>query len=239
MGSGQTEQWNKVTAPSQGAGSTKPYESTGDVTMSWGGAGNYALVVVPIRPAATTPPTTYTITASVSGGHGTITPTSKTVNPGDPSGDFTITPDEGYHLASLTDNGADVTGSERRQVLHRQRHPGPHSGGYVRGRYPLEVEVAYSSGPSPAPHLPSRRPMSPSRRVPTDSCWWVFGALAAATCRDYIIPYGDQSPTQVPGAYASLAGASGGQRYAAIWALSNPKVGTADLTITADGSPNR
>ncbi len=33
------------------------------------------------------------------------------MNSGDPSGDFTITADEGYRLANLTDNGADVTGS--------------------------------------------------------------------------------------------------------------------------------
>ncbi len=54
---------------------------------------------------------TYTVSASAPGGHGTITPASVDVNHGSPSGDFTITPDTGYHLVSLTDNGADVFGS--------------------------------------------------------------------------------------------------------------------------------
>jgi uncharacterized repeat protein (TIGR02543 family) len=54
---------------------------------------------------------TYAVSASAPGGHGTITPASVDVNHGSPSGDFTISPFTGYHLASLTDNGANVTGS--------------------------------------------------------------------------------------------------------------------------------
>jgi hypothetical protein len=49
------------------------------------------------------------ITASAPGGHGTITPAAKDVAWGAPSGDFTVTPNAGYHLASLTDNGVEVT----------------------------------------------------------------------------------------------------------------------------------
>jgi hypothetical protein len=52
---------------------------------------------------------TYTITASAPGGNGTITCTSP-VNQGD-SSTCTITPDEDYHLATLTDNGTSVIGS--------------------------------------------------------------------------------------------------------------------------------
>jgi hypothetical protein len=52
---------------------------------------------------------TYTITGSVNGGHGTITCTSP-VNQGD-SSTCTITPDEDYHLATLTDNAISVIGS--------------------------------------------------------------------------------------------------------------------------------
>ena len=56
-------------------------------------------------------PVSFTVTASTSGGHGTITPDSVTVNSGASSGDFTMTPDTGYHLERLTDNGTDVTGN--------------------------------------------------------------------------------------------------------------------------------
>ena len=55
---------------------------------------------------------THAVSASAPGGHGTITPALvNNIDYGSPSGDFTITPATGYHLASLTDNGADVFGS--------------------------------------------------------------------------------------------------------------------------------
>jgi hypothetical protein len=56
-----------------------------------------------------TPIPTYTITASVPGGNGTIDCTSP-VNQGD-SSTCTISPDPDYHLATLTDNDTSVIGS--------------------------------------------------------------------------------------------------------------------------------
>ncbi|MGD0585352.1 MAG: protease pro-enzyme activation domain-containing protein [Oryzomonas sp.] len=54
--------------------------------------------------------TTFSITASVSSGNGTISPASSTVNYGG-NITLTVTPSTGYHLATLTDNGSDVTSS--------------------------------------------------------------------------------------------------------------------------------
>ena len=51
---------------------------------------------------------THTVTATVSGGAGAVTPGSSTVNHGEPV-TLTITPAANYHLATLIDNGADVT----------------------------------------------------------------------------------------------------------------------------------
>ena len=51
---------------------------------------------------------TRTVTATVSGGNGAITPTTSTVNHGG-SATVTVTPATGYRLASLADNGNDVT----------------------------------------------------------------------------------------------------------------------------------
>jgi len=50
---------------------------------------------------------TYSVTASVTGGNGTITPTGQTVNY-NANATVTISPSTGYHLASLTDNTQDV-----------------------------------------------------------------------------------------------------------------------------------
>ena len=50
---------------------------------------------------------TYSVNASVSGGHGTVTPLTRTVNHGG-SAVIDIKPDAGYHTASVTDNGAPV-----------------------------------------------------------------------------------------------------------------------------------
>ncbi len=46
----------------------------------------------------------YTVTASVSGGHGTVSPPTQQVNQG-ASASIAITPDADYHIASITDNG--------------------------------------------------------------------------------------------------------------------------------------
>ena len=48
---------------------------------------------------------TYTVNASAPDGHGTINPTTQTVNHGD-NASISITPATGYHIASITDNGA-------------------------------------------------------------------------------------------------------------------------------------
>lgn len=53
---------------------------------------------------------TYGVTASVSGGNGTVNPSSTLVNYGG-SAAITIIPATGYHLAILTDNGINVTSS--------------------------------------------------------------------------------------------------------------------------------
>ncbi|MFA4837722.1 MAG: InlB B-repeat-containing protein, partial [Dehalococcoidia bacterium] len=47
---------------------------------------------------------TYTVNASVTGGHGTVDPTTQTVNHGS-SATITINPDAGYHIAGIIDNG--------------------------------------------------------------------------------------------------------------------------------------
>jgi hypothetical protein len=54
--------------------------------------------------------TPYTVTASVTGGNGAITPASASYSSGSYA-TITITPSTGFHLASLIDNGIDVTGS--------------------------------------------------------------------------------------------------------------------------------
>ncbi|HEY5000362.1 MAG TPA: hypothetical protein VII15_00860, partial [Candidatus Cryosericum sp.] len=46
----------------------------------------------------------YTVIASIPAGHGTLTPTTQAVPHGS-TASITITPDPGYHLADLTDNG--------------------------------------------------------------------------------------------------------------------------------------
>jgi hypothetical protein len=51
---------------------------------------------------------TYQVTASVAGGHGTVSPASQSINYNG-SASVTITPDAHYHIASITDNGAPVT----------------------------------------------------------------------------------------------------------------------------------
>lgn len=49
-----------------------------------------------------------TISASVSGGHGSVTPALQTINRGD-STKIIISPDAGYHIASITDNGSAIS----------------------------------------------------------------------------------------------------------------------------------
>ena len=51
---------------------------------------------------------TYTITASVTGGHGSVDPATQTVD-WNTSATISISPDLGYHIASITDNGNPAT----------------------------------------------------------------------------------------------------------------------------------
>jgi hypothetical protein len=50
------------------------------------------------------------VSASVTGGNGSITPASASITHGS-NATVTITPNSGYHLATLTDNGVNVTSS--------------------------------------------------------------------------------------------------------------------------------
>ncbi len=54
------------------------------------------------------PPVTHSVTASVSGGHGTVSPANQTVNQG-ATATINISPDAGYHTASIVDNGQAVS----------------------------------------------------------------------------------------------------------------------------------
>jgi hypothetical protein len=51
---------------------------------------------------------TFTVDASVTGGHGSVSPASQTVNYND-SATINISPDTGYHIATITDNGNPAT----------------------------------------------------------------------------------------------------------------------------------
>ncbi len=53
----------------------------------------------------TAPPATHTVTASVSGGHGAVSPPSQEVADGG-TATVNITPNDGYQTASITDNGS-------------------------------------------------------------------------------------------------------------------------------------
>ena len=53
--------------------------------------------------------TALTVSASVSGGGGSVSPATQSIWPGDPA-TITLTPDSGYHVASITDNGNSITG---------------------------------------------------------------------------------------------------------------------------------
>ena len=51
----------------------------------------------------------YTVTARVEGGNGEVAPATQTVEYGEDAKVITITPEEGYEIASITDNGITVT----------------------------------------------------------------------------------------------------------------------------------
>ncbi len=88
--------------------------STGSIFTGWGGAcsGTGACTVTITADAtvtATFAPETLTVAASVSSGHGSISPDIQTVSYGN-SATITMKPDTGYHIASFTDNGTSITG---------------------------------------------------------------------------------------------------------------------------------
>jgi len=87
-----------ITVASSVAAGTYPFTVTG----SGGGVNSTATVTVVVIQ-------TYTVTSSVTNGTGgTVTPSSDTVATGS-TVTLTLTPSTGYGLASLTDNGANVT----------------------------------------------------------------------------------------------------------------------------------
>jgi hypothetical protein len=65
-----------------------------------------------------------TVTASVSGGHGTVSPPSQSVAYGG-TASITMTPDTGYRIASLTDNGVPVNASGLLRTGSGKKAAGP------------------------------------------------------------------------------------------------------------------
>ena len=79
-------------------------------------------VVVKYKATPTPPPTpvTYTLTASVDGGHGSVTPTSKTVNK-DETVTLTFTPETGYEIDEVKVNDVATTVSGNTLTLTMDR----------------------------------------------------------------------------------------------------------------------
>ena len=114
---GVTAAFNPATVAAPGSGS-----STMTITVaSSAAAGTYPVTVTGTTNGTTNDAThtvtitltiiqLYTVTSSVSAGSGAITPASAQVPSGSPAV-FTVFPGTGYYLASLTDNGANVTSS--------------------------------------------------------------------------------------------------------------------------------
>ena len=98
-------------APATGYHLSVLTDNGNDVTSSVTG-GNYTIsnVTAAHTVVATFAVTTFNITASVNSGSGTISPANSTVNYGG-SITLTVTPSAGFYLATLTDNGSDVTSS--------------------------------------------------------------------------------------------------------------------------------
>ncbi len=57
----------------------------------------------------------FTVTATAAGGHGTVTPASQTTTYGD-TASIDLTPDAGYHVATVTDNGAPMPVSDPYEI---------------------------------------------------------------------------------------------------------------------------
>lgn len=105
------------------AGNTNPSEfvtATFEVTVTEDGTGVWTFTApadgksprvdkfeITAKGSGPVEPEEYTVTASVDGGNGTITPESAEVE-ADGSVDFTITPNEGYEISDVTVNGTSV-----------------------------------------------------------------------------------------------------------------------------------
>lgn len=105
------------------AGNTNPSEfvtATFEVTVTKDGTGVWTFTApadgksprvdkfeITAKGSGPVEPEEYTVTASVDGGNGTITPESAEVE-ADGSVDFTITPNEGYEISDVTVNGTSV-----------------------------------------------------------------------------------------------------------------------------------
>lgn len=107
------------------AGNTNPSEfvtATFEVTVTEDGTGVWTFTApadgksprvdkfeITAKGSGPVEPEEYTVTASVDGGNGTITPESAEVEAGG-NVDFTITPNEGYEISDVTVNGTSVIG---------------------------------------------------------------------------------------------------------------------------------
>ncbi len=67
---------------------------------------------------------TYTVAATVCGGHGSASPASQQVAT-DGTATVTFTPDTGYHVASVSDNGVPVTPTPSTSYVFNRRHDRP------------------------------------------------------------------------------------------------------------------
>jgi hypothetical protein len=72
----------------------------------------------------------YTVNASVAGGHGQVSPATQGVTRGS-SASITFTPDAGYHVATLSDNGTS-TAATAKQVSRKKQSAGPVAGSVKR-----------------------------------------------------------------------------------------------------------
>jgi subtilase family serine protease len=98
-------------APATGYHLSALTDNGNNVTSSvTGGSYTISNVTADHTVVATFAVTTFSIAASVNNGNGTISPENSTVNFGG-SITLTVTPSAGFYLATLTDNGSDVTSS--------------------------------------------------------------------------------------------------------------------------------
>jgi subtilase family serine protease len=93
---------------------------------------------------------TYMVTSSVSGGSGAVSPASAQIPSGAPAV-FTIFPGTGYYLATLTDNGTDVTSSVDGNSYTIEDLAGPHAVVAAFAEYSYTITVVESGDGSITP----------------------------------------------------------------------------------------